>query len=150
MARFSIPKELVLDADFQFKSNEFSTFAKNYGFKQTLTSPYHHQANGMTESAVKRNKKVIRVAKTTKRDPYLILLDNRNTPQEGMDVSPVQRFMSRRTRTALSMSPNLLEPEIIPSIQNKIKQRQARQQKYYSQGATNLAQRNDSDQVLMQ
>ena len=43
---------------------------------------------GMPKSAVRRAKKVVRVAEATKRDPYLILLDNRNTPQEGLDTSP--------------------------------------------------------------
>ena len=59
MARYGIPDELVSDQGPQFRSNEFHSFAENYGFTDTLTSPYHHQSNGMAESTVKRAKKVI-------------------------------------------------------------------------------------------
>ena len=33
------------------------------------------------------------------KDPWLALLDHRHTPTEGVDASPAQRLMSRRTRT---------------------------------------------------
>ena len=63
MAHYGIPKEVVSDAGPQFRSNGFNTFAKKYGFKHTLTSPYHHQSNGMAESAVKYAKRVLAIAK---------------------------------------------------------------------------------------
>ena len=33
------------------------------------------------------------------KDPWLALLDYRDSPTEGVDASPAQRLMSRRTRT---------------------------------------------------
>jgi len=33
------------------------------------------------------------------KDPWLALLDHRDTPTEGVDASPAQRLVSRRTRT---------------------------------------------------
>ena len=33
----------------------------------------------------------------SKEDPYIALLNWRNTPQEGVDATPVQRLMDRRT-----------------------------------------------------
>ena len=33
------------------------------------------------------------------KDPWLALLDYRDTPTKGVDASPTQRLMSRRTRT---------------------------------------------------
>ena len=125
MARYGIPDEFQLGSNqgLQFRSNEFHSFAENYGFKHTLTSPYHHQSNGMAESAVKRAKKVVRVAEATKRDLYLILLDYRNTPQEGLDTSPAQRPMNRRTKTTMPTSSKLLDPEVVPGVHEKIRRR---------------------------
>ena len=59
MAQYGILDELASDQGPQFRSHEFCSFAENYGFKHTLTSPYHHQSNGMAESAVKHAKKVV-------------------------------------------------------------------------------------------
>ena len=36
-----------------------------------------------------------------KEDPYLGLLNLRNTPHEGMQSSPVQRLLGRRTKTSI-------------------------------------------------
>ena len=150
MARYGIPDELVFDQGPQFRSHEFHNFAENYGFRHTLTSPYHHQSNGMAESAVKRAKKVVRVAEATKRDPYLILLDYRNTPQESLDTSPAQRPMSRPTKTTMPTSSKLLDPEIVSGVHEKVRRRQARQQKYYNRGARDLEHLKDGDPVVMQ
>ena len=35
------------------------------------------------------------------KDPWLALLDHRDTPTEGVDASPAQRLMSRRTGTTV-------------------------------------------------
>ncbi len=43
------------------------------------------------------------------RDPYLALLDYRNTPRDSVIGSPVQRLMGRRTRKRLPTSETLLE-----------------------------------------
>ena len=134
-ARYGIPDELVSDQGPQFRSHEFHSFAENYGFKHTLTSPYHHQSNGMAESPVKRAKKVLLVAEATKRDPSLILLDYRNTPQEGLDTSPAQRLMNRRTKTTMQTSSKLLDPEIVSGVHEKIRRRQTRQTEVLQQGS---------------
>ena len=62
------------------------------------------------------------------RDPWLALLDHRNTPTERMSSSPAQRLMSRRTRTLLPARETLLKPKLAESVQeerNKIKRKQA-------------------------
>jgi len=46
------------------------------------------------------------------KDPYLALLDWRNTPTEGLNSSPVQRLIGRRTRTLLPTSARLLKPKL--------------------------------------
>jgi len=42
----------------------------------------------------------------------LALLEYRNTPISGMDLSPLQLLMSRRLRSNLPMTESLLTPEV--------------------------------------
>lgn len=67
---------------------------------------------------------VLAKAGMTKCDPYLVPFDIRNTPQEGIDASPVQRTMNRWTRSPL-LTPANLTPQITTGAHEKIKQRQA-------------------------
>ena len=55
--------------------------------------------NGKVESAVKMAKNLFRKAREDKADPYLAMLDHRNTPAKGL-LSPAQKLMSR-TKTLL-------------------------------------------------
>ena len=51
-------------------------------------------------------------------DPYIALLNLRNTPNEGMSSSPVQRLMGRRTQSVLPATPAVLKPSKIPVSQH--------------------------------
>ena len=43
-------------------------------------------------------------------DVYIALLNLRNTPQENIDQSPVQRLFGRRTKTLIPTASSLLSP----------------------------------------
>jgi hypothetical protein len=47
-------------------------------------------------------------------DPYIGLLNLRNSPTEGIDTSPVQRLMQRRTHALIPTSTDALEPSVSP------------------------------------
>ena len=64
----------------------------------------------MAESAIKTAKRILRKCKVAKQDPHLSILNYRNTPSAGLDVSPIQRFIDRRTRILLPPVSKLLEP----------------------------------------
>ena len=64
-------------------------------------------------------------------DWNLTLLDSRNTPSEGLNSSPVQRFFSLRTKTPLTIANNVLNPEVQAHVTVKSKQ-----EKYYNKGST--------------
>lgn len=52
-----------------------------------------------------------------KEDPYLGLLNHRNTPTERLDCSPSQRLMGRRTKTLVPSTSDVLQPSTIdPSL----------------------------------
>ena len=44
-------------------------------------------------------------------DPYLGILNYRNTPTEGLNTSPAQRLLGRRTETQIPSTFNILKPD---------------------------------------
>ena len=120
-SRYGIPDVLVSDNAGKFGSNEFNNFATEWEFKHATSSPYHSQSNGKSESAVKIAKKLLKKTKRDGQDMWKAILDWRNTPSEGMESSPVQRLMSCRTRTSLPTATELLAPQVIEGVPEKIK-----------------------------
>ena len=82
-ARHGIPEELVSD-NMPYNNREFKDFASSWGFKLTTSSPTHPQSNGLSERAVQTVKSILNKAD----DPYIGLLEYRNTPVTGMTYSP--------------------------------------------------------------
>ena len=122
-SRHGIPDVLVTDNGPQFISGEFSEFATQWEFQHVTSSPYHPKSNGKAESAVKIVKSLIKKAQRDNKDPWLSLLDYRNTPTTGMQTSPAQRLMSRRTKTLVPISSNWLYPEVPKGVQNQIERK---------------------------
>ena len=151
LARYGIPKQLVSDNGPQFDSNEFKTFTKSWGIEHTTTSPHHSKANGKVESAVKTAKRMLRKKTKTGEDQYLALLNIRNVPTQGVDSSPAQRLMGRRTRTLLPTTQSLLEPRnpANPHESEQLRLNQMRQAKYYNRSARDLPVLKAGDTVRM-
>ena len=80
--RHGIPDMLISDNSRQFDSVEMRRFAKDYGFQLKTSSPTYAQSNGMAEKAVQTAKRSLSKARKDGRDPYLALLDYRNTPRD--------------------------------------------------------------------
>ncbi|CAB3991932.1 Transposon Tf2-6 poly [Paramuricea clavata] len=132
-ARHGIPDELVSD-NMPFNSKEFDEFAKEWRFKQTTSSPTYAQSNGMSEKAVQTVKRILKKAD----DPYVGLMEYRNTPVTGMTYSPSQLLMSRTTRTKIPMSKELLLPAVPISAQQQLEQRQNQQKQNYDKSTKPL------------
>ena len=101
-ARHGIPEELASD-NMPFNSKEFDEFAKEWEFKQIISSPTYAQSNGMSEKALQTVKRILKKAD----DPYIGLMEYRNTPVTGMTNSPLQLLMSGVTRTKIPISQEL-------------------------------------------
>ena len=112
LARHGIPDQLVSDNGQPFSSAKFQEFAKLYGFEHVTSSPIYAQSNGKAENAVKTAKSLLEKAAKAEQDPYLALLDWRNTPTETLISSPVQRLFGRRTKTLLPTSNRLLKQSL--------------------------------------
>ncbi|KAF7641656.1 hypothetical protein LDENG_00275380 [Lucifuga dentata] len=104
---------------------EFQRFSRLREFQHKTSSPGYPQSNGKAESAVKTAKRLLLRAKAAGQDPYLALLGHCNTPSQGLETSPVQRLLSRRTRTLLPTKTSLLQPKVVRAQQGlKSKQQQ--------------------------
>ncbi|XP_048239742.1 uncharacterized protein K02A2.6-like [Haliotis rufescens] len=98
-ARHGIPKVVISDGGPQYTSEKFKKFSQSWGFSHETSSPGNSKANGAAEAAVKVAKRMMKKCLAAKEDPYLGLLNVRNTPTEGVQTSPAQRLFGRRTRT---------------------------------------------------
>ena len=137
-ARHGIPDVCVSDNGPQFTAHEYKNFSKQWKFEVVTTSPRYPKSNGKVENAVGAAKRLMKKAKKNSSDAYLALLDNCNTPTQGLDTNPAQRLMSRRTKTLLPTAKNLLVPEVTMGQHQKILANKQRQAKYYNKAAHDL------------
>lgn len=134
-ARHGLPDEVMSDNGPQYSSHEFAQFADQWEFKHTTISPGYSQSNGQVERTVQTIKDMFRKLEDEDGDPYLALLNYRNTPLDGVGKSPAQLLMSRRLKTRLPQKSTLLKPEVAKSVHSKLVQRQKTQKFYYDQKA---------------
>ena len=132
-SRHGIPEVVISDNGPHYTSADFAKFAKDWHFQHITSSPRYSQSNGEIESAVKICENIMKKAVRGKCDPYLGLLDYRNTPTE-LGSSPAQRLFSRRTRNLLPMTRKLLEPETLSTqdVQQKLINSRQKQAFYYN------------------
>lgn len=148
-ARQGIPDVLVSDNGPQYTSQKFKTFSQKWEFEHRTSSPGYPQSNGKAESAVKTAKRLMQRAAAAGQDPYLAILDHRNTPSQGLTTSPAQRLLSRRTRTLLPTKETLLKPKVTNNEQG-LNNNRRRQEKYYNRTAKDLDCFNEGDSVRVQ
>ena len=83
-------------------------------------------------------KNLYKKAIADKKDPWLALLDYRNTPTKGINSSPCQRLMSRRTRTLVPVTTNLLYPDVVDRVQESLQLRRQKAKSYFDKNAKTL------------
>lgn len=134
----------------QFTSKEFREFCNTYGISHSSSSPHYPRSNGLAEKTVQTLKKILTKAKQNGCDPYLSVLDYRNTPIVG-DASPAQLLFGRRTKTTLPTSSSLLAPHLQDpaNIKAKLIEKQQTQKYYYDRTAKPLPVLEEGDVVRM-
>ena len=110
MSRHGIPEVLHSDNGPEFSSLEFQRFAKQYQFQHVTSSPRFLQSNGLVEGTEQTAKKLLKKAYEDNNDPYLAILELRNTPIPGVGLSSTQLLMGRRTRRIIPIKNTLLKP----------------------------------------
>ena len=92
----------------------------------------------MSERAIQTNKNLLRKACEDGNDPYIALLEYRNTPISGLKESPAQLLTSRMLKSKLPTVESPLKPQVVDSPQQKLQQRSDKQKMYYDQNAKQL------------
>ncbi|KAJ7993830.1 hypothetical protein DPEC_G00258780 [Dallia pectoralis] len=100
------------------------------------------KANGKAESAVKIVNNLCRRAAFAGEDPWKAILHWRNMPTEGLHCSPAQRLMSRRLRTHLPVTDQLLMPRVINEIPHKLCMKRRMAKLSYDRSAKDLPELN--------
>ena len=147
-SRHGIPDTAVSDNGQPFASSDFQEFTNLYRSEHVTSSPGYPQSNGKVENAVKTTNKLMRKALDTKCDPYLALLDCRNTPSKMLNSSPSQRIFGRRTETLLPTSSKLLKPKVL-DVDQKLKLQKSKQSFHYTKGTRKLQELKPGDTVLV-
>lgn len=136
-ARHGIPETVISDNGTQFSSSEFKLFAKQYNFNHITSSPRYSQSNGMSERAVQTIKRLFKKSKEEGNDPYLALLELRNTPIQGLG-SPTQLLFGRRTRSILPTTEHLLKPQLCKNVKENLRNKQKISKDYYDKHSKHL------------
>ena len=113
------------------------------------SSPAYSQSNGKVEAADMSAKSVMKKSRKAKTDPYLALLEYRNTPSQGMESSPVVRLMNKRTRTQVPTLSRLIKPVVDHNVHDKLLTNEERQAINYKKGAKDLAELKSGDTVRL-
>ena len=145
-ARHGIPDEVAAD-NMPFSSKRFCQFARDWRFKVSTSSPRYPQSNGMSERAIQTIKNLHRKACEDGNDPYIALLEYRNTAVSGLKESPAQLLMSRMLKSKLPTSASLLKPKVVENAPEKLKGRRDNQKMYYDANAKPLPQIKERETV---
>ncbi|UYV79499.1 K02A2.6-like [Cordylochernes scorpioides] len=131
-SNFGIPETLVSDNGLPFFSKEFQNFTRTWNIVHVTSSPYHAQSNGMVERTVQTLKKLIKRCGEEITDPYLALLNLRNTPHNNLP-SPAQILMSRNLRSIIPSKTSQFVPSMInnEAIQKQLVDNQVKMKNYY-------------------
>jgi transposase InsO family protein len=92
-----VPKEILSDQGRQFTSSKFKEFLIKNKIKQTFSSPYNPQGNGMVERVNSTILPILRIFKgTSKRTIIKALLTNLNfTYQRSIKCAPSEMVYSK-------------------------------------------------------
>ncbi|XP_062509151.1 uncharacterized protein K02A2.6-like [Corticium candelabrum] len=137
-ARHGISQTVVTDNGPQFVASEFLQFAEKWEFDHITTIPYHSQNQRQSGKCSEICKHLMVEALEAREDPWIALLDQRNTPPQGTTPSPAQRLFSRRTNGLLPMKLDLLKPQVVDGISQQLAKQKETQAKYYNQGTRDL------------
>ena len=150
-AAYGLPEEVVSDNGPQFTSQEYKTFLKSNGIKQTLVPAYHPASNGAAERAVQTVKasllkqvldeKSQNITITLAHRLANFLMSYRMTPHSVTGCAPTELFLKRQIRTRFT----LLKPDLTKVVQDK----QQRQKENHDLHTSKLRHLSEGDSVLI-
>ena len=143
-----IPVNLVCDNGKQFDSAEFRSFAEQYGFKITFSSPKYPKGHGLIERHVETIKALMAKCLKDGYDVYHAILALRSTPLSHNLPSPAELLNGRIYRTNL---PVRIAPSINQeSVSEELRRRQNIGKEYYDLHSKALPELLPNQQVRIQ
>lgn len=130
-----IPEYLESDGGPQYSSSEFVSFAQQWHFTHRVSSPHFPRSNGLAERNVATVKNILLKCAKDNTDPFLALLNWRNTPRSATLLSPNERLMSRKTRTLLPSSQSSLMPKVVHDVPQALQAAREQQKTYADRAA---------------
>jgi RNase H-like domain found in reverse transcriptase/Reverse transcriptase (RNA-dependent DNA polymerase)/Integrase zinc binding domain/Integrase core domain len=124
------PQQVLSDNGPQYSSERFKKFSKDWNFEHITSSPKYPQSNGLAERAVQTVKRILKRCRLDGTDVQLAMLAQRNTPRDDGLGSPVQRLMSRNTRTSIDSHSARMVPKMIERVPEKLSKARKRQKMY--------------------
>ena len=113
-----------------FNSFDFQQFCKSWDIYLSTSSPEYPQSNGQAERCVQTLKNFLRKAEEDGSDPYIALLEYRNTPISGLQYAPAQLAMSRLLRSRIPATHMALKPRVIDVHEQLIEKQNRYKQQY--------------------
>lgn len=145
-ARHGVPCEVFSDNGPQFSSSEFASFAEDWGFHHTTSSPNYPRSNGLAESSVKIVKALMKKAQDGQEDFQRSLMIYRSAPLEN-GLSPAQMLMGRRIRTNLPINEILLTPGGAHKIKARKQEQKEKHKMQHDKKAKHLPNLRPGDKV---
>ncbi len=144
------PKLSSLKMVHNMPRESLNTFWMNMVFNIQRQVPPTHKSGGMHEKAVQIVKNILEKCSQDEQDPYLALLDYRNTPIDRL--SPSEALMGQKLRSNIPTSTNLLRPNNVNHRDFKNQQvvQQQKQKMYYNRTAKPLRPLQKGDSVTVQ
>lgn len=144
-SRYGIPKVLYSDSGTQYNNYKFIQFANEWSFRHVITSPKHHQSNGLAERHIQTLKRMLKKVMQEGKDKELALLQLRNIPIDDSGVTPAELLYGRQIRNLI---PGKEKKRVGKSkITEKLKKRQIQQKLYYDKNAKLLKELKIGDNV---
>ncbi|GFX38201.1 uncharacterized protein K02A2.6 [Trichonephila clavipes] len=147
-SRFGVPNIVVSD-NIPFNSYIYKKFTNDWDFDYAFICPYYSPSSGMVEKVVGNSKSIMRKTRENRRDYLVGLMEYRNTPISGLDLSPAQMMFNHRLKTKLPISNKLLNAELFNKIREKLRKRQNVQKIHYDKTARPLPELEPEDNIYV-
>ena len=157
---YGTPDEISTDGSQPFTSTAFQEFLHTRGVRHRRSSVAYPQSNGRAELAVKTAKRIVNgntdaQGSLDNDNAARAILQYRNTPIQGIGLSPTQLLLHRRLRDSIPSQPFLYKPypEWIVAAQHReeiLHKRNAKMVETYNRHTHNLCPLQTGDTVTIQ
>lgn len=144
---FGVPKMIIAD-NVPFNSYECREFANKWNSEIITTSPYHHRSNGLAERGVQIVKNILKKSDTSE-EILIGLMEYRNTPSKDIIFSPAQLLQSRRLRTKIPTSLNMLKPKMNEGVSELMRKKTLNNEKYFNKNIRDRKEFADNQKIFI-